>query len=291
MDATTPFQRYVHLFSRLRHRNLRETTVYFLGRFHVVRRTWFLLNKILASLAVTPLGVATNRPSVEPFDVEAALRGLKSDSVFGFLRLGENVLSQLLLAARTARRFEAHGRQEEIDQAMLATHLRVGDPVLVADCKSPALQGLCNQVAHDPQLLSLACRFLGCPPRRIEIRIQESLVAQASVAFRESKNQTVQFHYDVQALNFLYVFFYLTDTNRTTGSHEMVRGTHRGKKLRHLLASARVDDDDIYASYGKERAWIIEGVAGQGFVEDKSCFHRALPPVRSKRLALQIRYS
>lgn len=117
-----------------------------------------------------------------------------------------------------------------------------------------------------------------------------SLVAEASTAYRESLNQTVMFHYDVHALNFLYIFFYLTDCDRFSGAHEMIPGSHRKKSLRLLMSSARKSDDEIYRLYPACNL-IIEGEKGFGFIEDTSCFHRALPPLKEERITLQIRYS
>ncbi len=98
------------------------------------------------------------------------------------------------------------------------------------------------------------------------------------------------FHFDVHALNFIYVFFYLTDVDSQSGAHELIPGSHRKKKLAHLLSGARKSDAEIHDYYGG-RSTVISGAAGSGFIEDTSCFHRALPPIARPRLALQIRYS
>jgi hypothetical protein len=95
---------------------------------------------------------------------------------------------------------------------------------------------------------------------------------------------------DVEGLNFAYVNFYLSPTDRTTGAHVLIDGSHRRKKLAHLLATARIGDAEAEALYGRERIVTIERAAGEGFFEDTSCFHKALAPVAGDRLLLQLRY-
>ncbi len=124
------------------------------------------------------------------------------------------------------------------------------------------------------------------------LRLQWSFVATASDRYRDANWHTVTFHYDVQDLDILYVIFYLTDTDRNSGAHELITGSHDAKSMKFLLSSARRDDVSLRAHYKNGRAFqIIEGKAGSGFIEDTSCFHRARIPVSAPRLALQLRYS
>jgi hypothetical protein len=70
----------------------------------------------------------------------------------------------------------------------------------------------------------------------------------------------------------------------------MVLGSHNSKPLRWLFNSSRQTDEAIENHYGKEKVVCLEGAAGSGFVEDTSCYHKALAPLSAERLMLQVRY-
>ena len=284
---------FYSILSRLRRHGLGNSFTYFMGRFYSVRVAHYWCNRVLRPHQETVRKTThdSSEQLVESFDLDATLHLLRTQSVAASVKLTATGLELMRTEIANAKKHEAFGACEEIDPDMLRRRVDANDPVLMIDFRSPSIGAACQRVADDVQLTTLATRFLGKPPTRTEIRVGESLVATASSAFRESKHQTVMFHYDVHALSFLYIFFYLSSTTAMSGAHELILGSHRGKKLRHLLTSAKTHDQDIYETYGRERALIIEGVAGSGFVEDTSCFHRALPPLSSPRLTLQIRYS
>jgi hypothetical protein len=58
-----------------------------------------------------------------------------------------------------------------------------------------------------------------------------------------------------------------------------------------LFSSVRQTDEAILERFGRERAFQLTGKAGLGFVEDTTCFHKALPPKAADRLLLQLVYS
>ena len=228
---------------------------------------------------------------VRPFDVAKAIRDIESNSVHLGLQLRDDILQLLRKEAAAATQVEASAPWRRVDEDLRRANTTLAAPVLIVNCESSSLQRAALGVAQDAQLVAVVTHLLGRAPRGFHLRIQDSLVAKADIAFRESRSQTVMFHYDVHALVFAYVFFYLSDVDRDSGAHEVIRGSHRGKRLRHLLGTSRHGDEDVYAVYGRDRALLIEGAAGTGFIEDSSCFHRALPPLCNHRLVLQIRYS
>ncbi len=275
------------LLQRLRRFGARDTLTYTLGRFQVVRRVRKWMRRLSAQ---QPRAAAP--ASVRAFDPDAALASLSADSVFEGLALEPAVLESLLAAVRSSEpRIADGGGGGPATPPLLRERSASGSPVLITRYLSPEIDRSCAQIANDPALIKVVVGFLGAFPRDIEIRLQESLVADASVDYRESRSQTVMFHYDVHGFDFLYAFFYLTDCDAASGAHEMIAGSHKGKTLRQLLGTARQTDAEIYSHFGRSRARVIEGKSGSGFFEDTSCFHRALAPVERPRLALQIRYS
>ena len=90
---------------------------------------------------------------------------------------------------------------------------------------------------------------------------------------------------------FVYIFFYLTDCDRNSGAHQLIRGSHLNKKFfKHLIGSAKQKKEELEKDYSINDFIVIEGSAGHGFIEDTSCYHRALKPVNKPRLSLQFRY-
>ena len=71
----------------------------------------------------------------------------------------------------------------------------------------------------------------------------------------------------------------------------MIRGSHLNKKFfKHLIGSARQEEEKLEQDYNKNDFIFVEGSAGHGFIEDTSCYHRALKPINKPRLCLQFRY-
>lgn len=157
----------------------------------------------------------------------------------------------------------------------------------VGDASSiPSIRAL----AGDPVLYDAARRFLRYRPREVSIWLFWSFANQLSADHRRAVYQTIDYHYDVDGMNFMYANFYLLDTTRMNGAHAIIAGSHRRKGLRQLMGIARIGDDEAKAIYGADAERIIEGPAGSGFLEDTSCYHKALPPLTGDRLMLQLRY-
>ena len=147
-----------------------------------------------------------------------------------------------------------------------------------------------QKIATDPILLEVVTQHLGYFPGRVSSWLFWSFVNNMSDLVRE-KSQTIRFHYDVDGLNFIYVNFYLLDTDADSGAHVLIPGSHNNKKLWQLFGSARLTDKQALECYGKNSLKVITGLAGSGFFEDTSCYHKALPPLKRDRLMLQLRYA
>jgi hypothetical protein len=145
-------------------------------------------------------------------------------------------------------------------------------------------------IAGDKLLVDIAARYLGYSPGRVSPWLFWSFANQLPPEERRARAQTIDFHYDVDGLNFVYFNFYLSDVTRQTGAHALIEGTHWRKRLRDLVGSANISDARAAAAYSGHPVKVFEGPAGTGFVEDTSCFHKAMPPVDGERLMLQLRY-
>ncbi len=150
------------------------------------------------------------------------------------------------------------------------------------------LEKLLDQISRDEVLLSIANNYLGFV-KNINTRFAWSTVCNSDIKWR-AEEQTIDFHYDIHDFGFVYVFFYLTDCDELSGAHEVIIGSHKKKKLKHLINSAKSNESELKKYYDKENFKIVKGNSGYGFIEDTSAFHKAHAPIKKPRLALQIRY-
>lgn len=155
----------------------------------------------------------------------------------------------------------------------------------VSDCPAVA------RIAGDAALLDVVQRHLGYNPTRVATRLYWSPSSALSDHERRWNGQTIDYHYDIEPRKTLYLYFYLSDTNRDGGAHVVVAGSHRSKSTRLIWASTRQPERVVLDQYGADKVVVLEGRAGFGFFEDPACFHKALPPLTGDRLMLQLRYS
>jgi hypothetical protein len=145
-------------------------------------------------------------------------------------------------------------------------------------------------IAGDERIVAVVSKYLGYTPTRASVFFFWSFAGSLSQEERIARNQTVLFHYDVDGYNFVYISFYLVDVDRNGGAHVLIERTHQSKRLRHLLGTACLSDDDAEAAFGPEPIVTIEAPAGSGFFEDTSCYHKATAPTERDRLMIQFRY-
>jgi hypothetical protein len=223
--------------------------------------------------------------------VEQALAALRSDSYADGFVLPKAWLDEFLALApqfvatdvRSNRSFKLH----EVNNARLAD----GTPVALAFVGGLDQLECVQRLMQDERLLSIAEGYFGYRIRVRRVLLYCSFAGEFSLEDRRQAYQTVEYHFDVDAMNFCYAHFYLTDVDCESGAHVLIKGSHRAKPWRFLLGSARASDQAVETHYGLEKKVVIEGPAGSGFFEDTSCFHKALAPISRDRLMLQLRFS
>ncbi len=276
--------------SRLREKPLRENLPYALGRWASIRKAYGLSLGAMETMRMSSGLVASDRrhfPNLEP---SSAARALRRDAAVLGLTLPDDVahsITDFVVKGRfrhwrTRREFELR----ELDEFRFED----GMPAVLADSigvdEHPAAAG----VARDPAVLETLNRYLGYTPAHVDVRVLASFPVHVSPHTRQAYGQTYQYHYDVHSFNFAYANFYLTPTDRRSGAHCMVLGSHQTKPTRWLLGSANRTDAEITSVYPRDKIITIEGPAGYGFLQDSSCMHKALPPEDAMRLMMHLRY-
>jgi hypothetical protein len=260
---------------------------YALGRFKTVRQVYGFQRHLLSGIKPQDLS-KTIFPDV---DTDEAVRSIRKSSVFLPAVLPPEVVRELISHAETAplRSFHIEGREFFLKDVKDG-RLKDGTVISWAHIKGIQEHPVANKVAFDPKVMEVVSRYLGYTPNRADIWMFWSFAGTLTDDERRNVGQTIDYHFDVHGYNFAYAAYYLTDTDRTNGAHQMVCGSHQRKPFKWLLGSAKQSDGPIESFYGKEKVLTIEGPAGTGFWQDSSCYHKALAPQIGRRLLLQARY-
>jgi hypothetical protein len=183
------------------------------------------------------------------------------------------------------------GRERFLISELLDGHTPRGVPVAVADVVDPLGCEKVSEILRDPLLAEMAQRYLGYRPRRSVPRLFWSPVSGLSDGARREAGQTLDFHYDIDACNSFYAYFYLEGGGPSSGAHVLVEGSHGPKPLRMVAGSCFQTEEAVLKAYGADKVTVVAGGPGFCFFEDPACFHKALAPEEGPRLMLQIRYS
>lgn len=262
---------------------------YILGRFLTVRRIYSLYRKTLPNPS-TKFGDLEKVTIFDKLDISIAVKDLKTTAVALGFDLPEHIVNDIrefaanceLKADNVPYKFFYNDISEE--------KLPDGTVVAIGYAVAPEKSNSVCKVLNDPSLHQVVKNYLGYKPSNYEVRLYYSFVADLTDRERRDRNQTIDYHFDVHSFNFCYAHFYLTDTDKNSGAHALVKSSHHKKPFNYLLSSARKSDDQINKYYDRSEFLVIEGQAGTGFLEDTSCYHKAFAPITKDRLLLQIRF-
>jgi hypothetical protein len=261
--------------------------MYVFGRFGLVRS--FMVWVYSRKASKTP---STYRSSlIEDVDVENAVAKIRQDGFFSGLVLRREVIEEFLKSSSQATCF-GDGNVDfpfrygagDFAQPQVGPTFRLGK-------YSDGLRRLpvLRTLASDPQLLTIARRYIGTEPALIGARMWWSFAGPADSTQQVKAGQG--FHYDIDGYRGLTFFFYLTNVTPSSGPHVYVRGTHVRKSWRHLVSIYKArSDKEIEQTYRPENQTILCGPPGSGFAEDIFGFHKGLHPESADRLIVQVRY-
>ena len=277
------------LINKIKSYRSRNNLFYILGRFKLIRQ---LTKKFRALVNKRKIIIHSNNNYLtDQVDLSNTLEKLNKEGYCEGLKLNKDVLDKLLLLSSSSDYIDNNNRIFKSIKSIDEYNNKNNKPCCLLKLTNVELNKLANNISRDKYLLNLVNNYLGYI-NKIESKVQWSTVCNTTNDWREENGQTVTYHYDVHDLNFVYVFFYLTDCNVSSGAHQIIKGSHVKKNFfTHLVGSVKQTEKDLKQYFIEDKFITIEGQKGSGFIEDTSCFHRALPPLDKPRLTLQIRYS
>jgi hypothetical protein len=147
-----------------------------------------------------------------------------------------------------------------------------------------------QEIITDPGLVNIARNYLGCEP------IFDFPAMWWSTAFqREASSEAAQlYHFDLDRVKWLKIFFYLNDVTEENGPHCYVKGTHKiGAKPKKLLERGyvRINDEEIHSYYPESDIRVVCGAAGSIFAGDTKCWHKGMNLKSGHRLVLELEYT
>lgn len=224
-------------------------------------------------------------------NVNEVVNQLKENGIFLGINLPHGVIQEIVEFAKSTlcyanRKPELGFYYHQKEQAQIQTKKQF---IVGSYFNTSSLCPAIKQLQNDAKLLAIAAKYLERKPVHQGSLLWWSFPGERTYQQLSSNGQL--FHYDLDDYRFIKFFFYLTDVDKQSGPHICVRGSHKQKKLSHLVLRKRETDEDIIKYYGEESLITIYGQAGFGFVEDGLCFHKGIAPTHKDRLILQIEFA
>jgi hypothetical protein len=267
-----------------------QSLSYVFGRFKIVRRMYSLYRMLLQVLFPLKREVCTAPTLFESIPVNLVIEEVKINGVFLGIKIPRELVEEIQHYAKNSQLTRQDGLATFSYHDVKNGYLSDGRPVPQAVVNKPLESDAIRQIINDPIVKKIVKSYLMYDPKKIMILLRWSFVLEIPDSMRIKLHQTVNYHYDIPALNSIFVNFYLSDTDINSGAHVMIKSSHNEKSLRMLFDYNSQSERVLHNYYGKENELVIEGEEGYGFIQDPYCYHKALAPVSRERLMLQIRY-
>ncbi|MGM4906714.1 hypothetical protein AB8B21_03395 [Tardiphaga sp. 866_E4_N2_1] len=265
---------------------------YVLGRFNTVRKTYSSVRRLTAGFTreAASQRTATLFPDA---DVARIVKTVGEDAVFVGLNLPADTVADIRAFAESEPLhaiYDPNGPTFYYSDVVRGKSSD-GRVIPVGGIRDPLRCPAVKTVVDDPVLRAIARGYLGHEPRKILTLLSWSFASGITDENRRQlKHHVIDYHYDIEGYNFVYASFYISDCDRRSGAHVMMKRSHNKKPLSMLLGSVTASEAAVRQQFGLENEIMIEGPAGTGFVQDTSCFHRATPPTQNDRLMLAVRF-
>jgi hypothetical protein len=267
-------------------------TRYALGRFHTVRKGYGSLMGFMQRHALCAgLRPASNQVVQITRTVDEIVQALEEQSVSLSTTLPEEACQKLVEMSKQSKLRHDSCPEPFYYHDIRDHRLPNGKPAILVDVLDAHSHPLVQDIVGDECVLLALERYMGYRPMKADAHIMWSFTCPWGDKERIEAGQTILYHFDAYDYNFVFAFYYLTRVDHTTGAHMMVCGSHGKKPMSWLLDTAGQSEGVLVARYGADSFLTLEGPPGYGFLQDSSCYHKALAPISADRLMLIIRYS
>ncbi len=264
---------------------------YILGRFKIIRSLYSVYSNIQQLVIGFKENLNYEKTTFFPdIPVDLALIFLEKDAVFCGLKLPKKIVTEIQAFSQNTLLAQENGLAHFYYSDVENGYLPDGRATVQGIAIHPLTCNAIQQIIDDPVLRVIVEKYLGYSPKTIRALLRWSFILELPETLRMKLGQGNIYHYDVGEFNSVYANFYLSNTDRYSGAHAMIKGSHNHKSLPMLLNYATQTQDFLSEFYGKENEIIIEAEEGFGFIQDPYCYHRAIPPIQTERLLLQIQF-
>lgn len=280
--------------SKLVNRILKGDLHHTIGRFLTVRKMYSFIQQINQNFnnEIEKQFIKAEKESIfTQNSADEYVTKIRQESVSFGLQLPDSLITQIYEYAQITACKEPHYQEEFFAKEIENGRLYGGRHVLRALVNNPMNCEAIANISQDPLLVEVVKKYLGYYPTQIIAHLTWSFASEMPYSEQKKIYPPLNYHYDVAGYNFMTAYFYITDVEKDTGAHVMIKASHREKPLSWVLSDGRPPEEDIYNYYGKDKEIVIEGKKGFGFIQDPSCYHKLLPILKGKRLILLIRYS
>ena len=147
-----------------------------------------------------------------------------------------------------------------------------------------------QELITDPVLINVARNYLQCEP------ILDFPAMWWSTSFsKEASVEAAQlYHFDMDRIKWLKIFFYINDVTADNGPHCYIKGTHKiGAKPQNILdrGYVRVEDAELKQFHSPNDFIQLQAEAGTIFAGDTKCWHKGQPLKKGHRLVVEFEYT
>ncbi|MCW7490398.1 phytanoyl-CoA dioxygenase family protein [Leptospira meyeri] len=147
-----------------------------------------------------------------------------------------------------------------------------------------------QSIMTDFSVLSIAQSYLGCLPKADVT----GMWWHTDFSKEPNAEAATMWHFDMDRVKWLKIFFYLTDVTPETGPHCFIEGSHRTRGIpKHFLkyGYSRLSDRDVEDYYPKEKYIEYNAKKFTVIVEDTRGLHKGRAVTNGSRLIFQTQFS
>ncbi len=147
-----------------------------------------------------------------------------------------------------------------------------------------------QSLVMNPALINIARNYLQCEP----IFDFPAMWWTTNYNTEASSEAAQLYHFDMDRIKWLKIFFYINDVTPENGPHCYIKGSHKiGAKPAKVLQKgySRIEDSELQQYYNKEDFIELCAPSGSIFAGDTKCWHKGKPLKKGNRLVLEFEYT